>query len=561
MLSPNNPSPGIYTSINDNGAQTTLASGGVATLVVPLPRGKIGKNMQITDSDIATVIGPATGVYRDYVNIIKLLAGQSRYLNVCRVALNAYRAGVVVTTYNNFATTRSLAAGVQDPSTFVFTANDILLVTAKSEGVYGNDLYITFEPVTDDPQGIRFWLKVYQGQNVVPTEKWECTTFYHVDDEGNQMFVEEIVNHQSNLIDVRLNTNHYKLLIDETDTVINSIGGGPYLVNSPATPNGQLTQGNDGDLIDPFQSNAVLANNALTAILDCWDIYKDWETTNIGIGCDSGIAHPAIASKIAEIMDVRSDCVATHNLPKYLQARDDAVAYRHGNTKVQGMEFNIYEPWNSLTASDVKAYDSANARYWWVPASVCQTYTMLVTDQDRSWLAPAGVNRGYLPFALEMRHKYDLDDRNILVDNNINPLISFADSVYNGIYIWGADSLYNVNSPRKDIGVNRLLALLNRTVRISYLTYVFQMNDNVLRAQLIGDLEDVLEPIQSGRGLDWFDIVCDERNNPDSYEANGDLVVDVFLDTTRYTKRIHLNANIAPTGKMDYVVKLISKGA
>lgn len=558
-LSPNNPSPGVYTYTIDNGAQTSLASGGVATLVLPLPRGQIGKNMKITNSDIPTIIGPATGVYKDNVNILKLLSGQARYLNVCRVALNATRAGTVVTTYNNFATTRSITAGIVDPSTFAFTTNDIMLITAKYEGTYGNDLYITFEPVTDDPEGVRFWLKVYEGDSTTPTEKFECTTFYKVDDSGSQLYVEEVVNYQSSLIDVRLNTDHYKLVVDDQFFVMNAIGGGPYQVNSPLTPNGQLKLGSDGDLIDPMNSDSTIANNALTALIDGWDVYKDWETTNVGIMCDGGIAHPALAAKIEEIESRRTDCVANHNVPAYLQARDNAVGYRQGNIAVQGMNFNIFKNSHTLTVSDVKARDNANARDWWVPASVCMTYTMLVTDRTSSWLAPAGVNRGYLDFATSMRHKYDLADRNILTDNNINMMVSFNDSIYNGIYMWLADTLQVANSPMRDAGVCRLLALLRRTVRITYLKYCFKMNDDQLRQQIITDLEGLLTPIKNGRGLDWFEVVCDSRNNPDSSEANGDLVVDVYLDPTRYTKRIMLNADIAPTGQIDYVVNLISK--
>ena len=558
-LSPNNLSPGVYTYTYDNGTQTTLASGGVATLVLPLPRGQIGKNMMLTNNDIPKVIGSATGIYKDNVNILKLLSGQARYLNVCRVALNATKAGVLVTTYNNFATTRSISNGVVDPSTFVFNQNDILLVTAKYEGGYGNGLYITFEPNTADPEGVRFYLSIYEGDSIVPTERFECTTFYKVDGNGDQLFVEEVVNYQSALIDVRLNTSHYKLVNDEQFVVINSIGGGPYLVNSPLTPNGQLKFGSDGDLIDPMHSDPIIANNALTALIDGWDVYKDWETTNIGIACDGGIAHPALAAKIKEIENRRTDCVANHNVPNYLQARDNAVGYRQGNTAVQGMNFNIFEANHTLSVSDVKARDTANARDWWVPASVCMTYAMLFTDQTSAWLAPAGVNRGYMDFATGLRHKYNLEDRNILTDNNINMLISFNDSLYNGIYMWLADSLQVAKSPLSDVGVCRLLALLRRTVRISYLRYCFQMNDDQLRQQIKTDLENLLKPIKNGRGLDWFDIVCDSRNNPDSVEANGDLVVDVYLDPTRYTKRIMLNADIAPTGQINYVVDLISK--
>ena len=561
MLNPNNPSPGVYTYVEDRGAQTDLASGGVATLCLPLPRGAIGVNMIITKHDVARRIGAATGIYKDNVNKIALLAEVASYVNVCRVGINAKRAGVVITTHQNFATCRSLTTGITDLESFPFSASDIAVIAGKDEGDYANDLYITFTPDQHDPLGIKFTLNVYEGSKVMPSESFTCTTFYFVEDGTTQLFIEDVINTQSNLITVRFNYNNAAILNDEEAVLVNAIGGGPFHVLSPNTPNGQLTLGSDGDLIDINHSNPDIANNSLAAMIDAWDVYKDWETTNVGIACDGGYANPAISAKIHEINEYRSDSIGTLNLPVAYQSRDLAVAYRNGLKPFQGMTFNIKRPASTLTIPDVKARDTANARDWRVPASVCMAYTMLICDRDRAWLAPAGVNRGGLPFALSTYGSFDQDDRDILVASQINPLIHFNDEVNSGIYVWNADTLYPTNSPRRDIGVERMLCLLNRTVRVSYLRYVFKMNGSVLREQIKQDLEKLLQPIKDGEGLDWFEIVISSANNSDGDEANGDLIVDVFLDPTRYTKRIQLNANIAPTGKMDYVVNLLKKAA
>ena len=561
MLNPNNPSPGVYTYTNDRGAQTDLASGGVATLCLPLPRGIIGTNMIVTRHDVATKIGPAVGIYKDNVNKILLLAEVASYLNVCRVGINTKRAGVVITTHQNFATCRSLTAGITDLDSFPFSDNDIAVIAGKDEGEYANNFYITFSPDPHDPLGIKFTLNVYEGNKTVPSESFTCTTFYYVEDNSDQLFIEDVVNTQSNLITVRFNHNNPTIINDEQATLINAIGGGPFQVLSPNTPNGQLTMGSDGDLIDINHNNPDIANNSLAAMIDAWDVYRDWETTNVGIACDGGYSNPALSSKIDEINAYRSDSVGSLNLPIPYQSRDLAVAYRNGLKPFQGMTFSINKPSSILTIPDVRARDTANQRDWRVPASVCMAYTMLICDRDRAWLAPAGTNRGGLPFALSTYGSFDVDDRDILTASQINPLITFNDDVSNGIYVWNADTLYPTNSPRRDIGVERMLCLLNRTVRVSYLRYVFKQNGSVLREQIKRDLEKLLQPIKDGEGLDWFEVVISSANNSDGDEANGDLIVDVFLDPTRYTKRIQLNANIAPTGRMDYVVNLLKKAA
>ena len=159
----------------------------------------------------------------------------------------------------------------------------------------------------------------------------------------------------------------------------------------------------------------------------------------------------------------------------------------------------------------------------------------------------------------------DLDFRDALNDNQINFPIHFKnpsepnDPV--GIYMWNADTTNGTNSALDDIGVRRLLAILTRSSRSSFLRYNFQNDSTLLRTNLRRELtDDILQPVQNNRGLEWFDVIVDMRNNTDASSANGDLFVDIFLDPTRYTKRIHLNLNVASTGQVKAVVSLIERG-
>lgn len=53
---------------------------------------------------------------------------------------------------------------------------------------------------------------------------------------------------------------------------------------------------------------------------------------------------------------------------------------------------------------------------------------------------------------------------------------------------------------------------------------------------------------QNAGGLYWFDVICDETNNPPAVTANGDLVLTAYFDPVMVAKRIKLTANITKTG-------------
>lgn len=561
-------SAGVYfEEVNDRSVQAALLTGGIATLVMPAPRGVVGQNMKILASEFESLMGSKSGKYWQNVEILRLLSKQANYINFTRVGKDVKHALTMITTYNNMSVSRPVTEGIDDLNVIVFGQKDILAAVGRHGGDNGNEYYIAYEPDLTNREVNAFNLYVYAVGSKTPIKEFKgATLFYHVDDDNRQCHIEELVNNDRTCpIMVFVNNAHYKLATDKEYAAINTIGGGAYNPNSPTTPHGQLLGGDDGMDIDVYSDDEAVRNASLALILEGWDNYSDWETSRVGIACDGGYAHPAIASKIDELMESRNDCIGNNNVPVQWQDYTSAVAYRHGYNKIDGMEFALSSSFSTLGTNDVWMTATAVQRGMWVPYSVALTYIMLECDKTRSWLAPAGLNRGGLPWGERLRYDFEVDKRDILNDNQINFPIHFKTAMTAndalGIFGWNADTLYGKGSALDDIGVRRLLAVLTDSTRAQFLWYNFEGNDAVLRKELETNLrKNILQPAKDGRGLDWFDVVVDSRNNSNQIVANGDLVVDVYLDPTRYTKRIHLNLNVAPTGEIKAVVSLIENG-
>jgi phage tail sheath protein FI len=111
------------------------------------------------------------------------------------------------------------------------------------------------------------------------------------------------------------------------------------------------------------------------------------------------------------------------------------------------------------------------------------------------------------------------------------------------------------------INVRRLFIVLEKAISRAARYFLFEFNDAFTRAQFVAMVEPYLRMIQGRRGITGFKVVCDETNNPPEVEANGDLLIDVFLDPTRYTKRIHICATVPRVGEIEFALQLIDKQA
>jgi hypothetical protein len=534
---PNNPSSGVYTSERDlsTGNREFSTSNGV--IVSPASRGPVNKRIRNTnDTQFKRRFGE-----NDFRLGFGVLCGEhfleeSTSLYFTRIHRNGKMAGILIRTVSNFAAPIQLAQGIDSLDQINFGPDDIMYIAAENPGVWGDDSYVVLYPDTNDPDNEQFFLEWYEGESTVPSERYVCTTFYKRNDLNAQLFVEDVVNALSENIRVKFNWNHSAFVNNERPVLINAILGGPA---DPLTneKNGQFSGGSNGDPV------------TIGDHLNAWELYRDEEFIDVDILINCGFDSIEVKQRMDDIASSRLDCICIHDLPNLMGRSDLAVAYRRDQLLINSSSSALYGPY-------LKMVEPVSARNIEVPISGKVAAIFARTDRTAAWLAPAGETRGQITGINGLVHTYDLGDRNILTENQIN----YARSLEGGGYvIWNADTLYPFKSPLNDIGVRRLLAILHRSVRFNQLRRVFEPGDDFTRHLLRTDLESVCEPIRAGRGLRWFSVVCDDTNNSDADVSNGDLIVDVFLDPTRYTKRIHLNAIVAKRGGIKFAESLIDR--
>lgn len=537
-IRPNNPSAGVYTSEIDRAVGQRTFSVSTGVVCAASHRGPVMQRVKLTDTGrLKSLFGKKDPKVSYGIHCAEHFLTESNSLFFTRVARDAKFAGIMIRTVSNFCAPIKLAQGMTDPAQAALTGNDIMLISAENPGKWGDDLYVVMYPDVNDPDYQQFFLEVYEGDSSVPVEKYACTTFYKKSEDGKQLFVEDVVNTFSDRIRVRFNWNHPEFQQTDEPVLVNAIIGGPSDALTGVN-NGQFFGGDNG--IEPTIGDYIRA----------WDLYRDYEEVDVDILMSAGYTNEAILHKINEIAANRLDCIAVLDMPETLVRPDRAINFRRNTLNMNSSTAALYAPY-------LKLFDDDNSRSYFVPPSGKVGGVFARTDRvAKSWFAPAGTNRGVLTGVEALGYDYDQGDRNALTENQINYIRNMSGY---GNVIWNADTLYGVQSPLNDIGVRRLLAILHRIVRFGQLSSVFQPNDSFLQSQINRQMRDMLEPIRVDRGLDWYDVVCDSRNNPNEWVANGDLVCDVFLDPTRYTKRIHLNAIVPKRGAIRFAESLVDR--
>jgi Bacteriophage tail sheath protein len=230
--------------------------------------------------------------------------------------------------------------------------------------------------------------------------------------------------------------------------------------------------------------------------------------------------------------------MAILDLPATEQRVQDAVDYRRTT-------LNLSSSYSALYSCDVLILDQYTGRRLYVPPSGYVGACYALTDRNYAvWFAPAGLFRGKLT-VLGIRNIYNQGDRDTLVQNEINPIRVISGV---GIAVWGADTLQTKKSSLSNVNVRRLMLYLEKSLSQTALYSVFNPNDSILRSRLQDIADRFLQQIKDGEGLYGFGVVCDDSNNTPATIANGDLIMDIYVDPVLPAKRILLTAVITKTG-------------
>jgi len=355
-------------------------------------------------------------------------------------------------------------------------------------------------------------------------EAWLVSTDERkLDDEGTNIYCENLINNSSQYIRVNLkasanNTDMSDVFTDD----FYQLGGGR---NTPST-------------------NVVDAN-----IIEAYNLYLDPEEIDVNILIDSGKS-TTVQQELISICEARKDCIALLDVPKTMvvnnrgQETTDMRDFRLGLHATTNL--NVNTSYAAIYGNWLEVYDKWNARYRWIPASGHVAGILANTDDvSDPWFPPAGLNRAIVQNVRKLAFNPSKGSRDILYKNGINPIVSFAGQ---GKVVWGQKNLLDKSSAFNRINVRRLFMVLEKAIATASKYFLFEPNDTFTRLQLINMITPFLRDVRARRGIYDFLVVCDSTNNTPERIDRNELWCDIYIKPTKASEFIVLNFIATKTG-------------
>ena len=250
--------------------------------------------------------------------------------------------------------------------------------------------------------------------------------------------------------------------------------------------------------------------------------------------------HPYVVSLTVEMVENRGDAFYVFDIaPNQL-----AGAASIDNVVELASQFDTsyaatYYPWIKIT-------DTNSNKIIPVPPSVVIPAVYAANDRVAAeWFAPAGLNRGGIPAAVQVMDRLTHTNRDDLYEGRVNPIASFPGQ---GICTWGQKTLQRRPSALDRINVRRLMIAVKKFIAGSSRYLVFEQNVSATRNRFLSIVNPYLESVQQRYGLYAFRVVMDESNNtPDVVDRNI-LYGQIYLQPSKTAEYIMLDFNVTATG-------------
>lgn len=354
-----------------------------------------------------------------------------------------------------------------------------------------------------------FRVRVYETANKVTTnvETYEYVTLYPAKDNyGNSMFVEDVINGESNYIQIFANPNVEEKYIPETTEKVALIGG-----NGGSKPETK-------------------------AYIDGWKMFNDRSQYNINLLVGAGNVNAenyAIQSAMLEVAEKRRDCFCLFDTPVTETTSDEALEWRKDVQGFNSYRGAIFSPW-------VKTFNAVQGKKnFLMPPSAYMA--KIIGACGDPWIAPAGPNRGQITSSIvtptALTDYYDDTEGGVLYDKQINCIIKDAVGYTN----WGQKTLQQKPSALDRINVARTVMYIETTLRDAARYHLFENNTAYERMQITLQFNNFLDEILNAGGLSKYTVICDTSNNTPQVIQNNQLVIDIYLWPVYCAEVIKLN--------------------
>jgi hypothetical protein len=265
----------------------------------------------------------------------------------------------------------------------------------------------------------------------------------------------------------------------------------------------------------------------------------------MGPGLQNKFDSQAKANHLISVANLRKDCIAVIS-----PHRQDVVDVTNTDTQTD----NIIEFFSPLSSSSYAVFDSGykytydrfNNKFRYIPCNADIAGLMVRTSIFAyPWFSPAGQQRGILNNAIKLAYNPNKAQRDQLYPLRINAIINQPGI---GILLFGDKTALGFASAFDRINVRRLFLTVEQALERLAQAQLFELNDEITRANFVNVVEPYLRDVQAKRGLYGFFVKCDESNNTPEIIDNNEFRADIFLKPAKSINYVTLTFVATRTG-------------
>ena len=253
----------------------------------------------------------------------------------------------------------------------------------------------------------------------------------------------------------------------------------------------------------------------------------------------------AKAGRLISLAKERKDCMAVIS-----PHRAGVVNITNSTTQTD----NIIKFYSSLASSSYAifdtgykyTYDRFNNEFRWIPtngdvAGLCVRTSITAYP----WFSPAGQQRGILNNSIKLAYNPDKAQRDQLYPLRINSIVNQPGT---GTMLFGDKTGLGYASAFDRINVRRLFLTIEQALQKAAEAQLFELNDQITRANFVNIVEPYLRDVEAKRGLYGFLVICDETNNTPDIIYNNEFRADIFLKPAKSINYVTLTFVATRTG-------------
>jgi hypothetical protein len=254
----------------------------------------------------------------------------------------------------------------------------------------------------------------------------------------------------------------------------------------------------------------------------------------------------AKANHLVSIANSRKDCMAVIS-----PHRGSVVDITNSDTQTD----NIIDFFNGVSISSSYAvfdsgykytYDRFNNKFRYIPCNADVAGLMVRTSiVAYPWFSPAGQQRGILNNAIKLAYNPNKAQRDQLYPLRVNSIVNQPGI---GILLFGDKTALGYASAFDRINVRRLFLTVEQALQRSAQAQLFELNDEITRANFRNIVEPYLRDVQAKRGLYGFLVVCDASNNTPDVIDNNEFRADIYLKPAKSINYVTLTFVATRTG-------------